>query len=61
MRPIPMGYLDGLGELQTQHSCIVLLDITENCNLQCPTCFAESGPGVTHMRRSAISCARSTR
>src|SRR3954453_7575783 len=45
MRPIPMGYLDGLGELQTQHSCIVLLDITENCNLQCPTCFAESGPG----------------
>lgn len=46
LRPIPMGYLDGLGDLQTQHSCIVLLDITENCNLQCPTCFAESGPGV---------------
>lgn len=45
-RPIPMGFLDGLGELQTQHSCIVLLDITENCNLQCPTCFAASGPGV---------------
>ena len=46
-RPIPMGYLDGLGELQTQHSCILLLDITENCNLKCPTCFAESGPGVS--------------
>lgn len=45
-RPIPMGYLDGLGELQTQHSCVLLLDITENCNLQCPTCFAESGPGI---------------
>ena len=45
-RPIPMGYLEGLGELQTQHSCVLLLDITENCNLQCPTCFAESGPGV---------------
>ena len=47
VRPIPMGYLDGLGDLQTQHSCILLLDITENCNLHCPTCFAESGPGST--------------
>ncbi len=46
-RPIPLGYLDGLGELQTQHSCVLLLDITENCNLKCPTCFAESGPGVS--------------
>ena len=27
-RPIPMGYLDGLGDLQTQHSCLVLLDVT---------------------------------
>ena len=45
-RPIPMGYLDGLGDLQTQHSCVLLLDITENCNLQCPTCFAESSPGI---------------
>ena len=45
-RPIPMGYLDGLGDLQTQHSCILLLDVTENCNLQCPTCFAVSGPGI---------------
>jgi uncharacterized radical SAM superfamily Fe-S cluster-containing enzyme len=46
-RPIPMGYLDGLGALQTQHSCILLLDITENCNLRCPTCFADSGPGLS--------------
>jgi 7,8-dihydro-6-hydroxymethylpterin dimethyltransferase len=45
-RPIPMGYLDGLGDLQTQHSCILLLDVTENCNLECPTCFAVSGPGI---------------
>ena len=44
-RPIPMGYLDGLGDLQTQHSCILLLDVTENCNLECPTCFARSGAG----------------
>jgi uncharacterized radical SAM superfamily Fe-S cluster-containing enzyme len=52
-RPIPMGYTLGLGELQTQHSCILLLDITENCNLRCPTCFAESGPGVNRYGRVA--------
>ena len=45
-RPIPMGYLDGLGDLQTQHSCLVLIDVTETCNLECPTCFAVSAPGV---------------
>ena len=41
-----MGYLDGLGDLQTQHSCLVLIDVTETCNLECPTCFAVSAPGV---------------
>jgi 7,8-dihydro-6-hydroxymethylpterin dimethyltransferase len=49
--PIPMGYADGLGELQTQHSCILLVDITENCNLKCPTCFADSSPGVSKFVR----------
>lgn len=44
--PIPLSYMNGLGQLQTQHSCIFLLDITENCNLHCPTCFAGSGPGI---------------
>ena len=52
-RPIPMGYLDGLGDLQTQHSCILLLDVTQNCNLQCPTCFAASGPGINRHARLA--------
>jgi hypothetical protein len=50
-RPIPMGYLDGLGDLQTQHSCVLLLDVTENCNLHCPTCFAVSGPGINRHAR----------
>jgi hypothetical protein len=50
-RPIPMGYMDGLGDLQTQHSCILLIDVTENCNLHCPTCFAESGPGINRHAR----------
>jgi uncharacterized radical SAM superfamily Fe-S cluster-containing enzyme len=49
--PIPMGYRNGLGELQTQHSCILLIDVTETCNLRCPTCFAESGPGIGRYAR----------
>ena len=49
--PIPMGYRSGLGELQTQHSCILLIDVTESCNLRCPTCFAESGPGIGRYAR----------
>jgi hypothetical protein len=46
VRPIPMGYLDGLGELQEQHSCLLLLDVTEACNIACPTCFAGSHPHI---------------
>jgi uncharacterized radical SAM superfamily Fe-S cluster-containing enzyme len=42
--PIPMAYFQGLGELQTQHSCILLIDINEACNLACPACFAASSP-----------------
>lgn len=44
--PPPAGYLRGLGELQTQHTCILLQDLTDHCNLSCPTCFAASGPAV---------------
>ncbi len=42
--PVPSGYLRGLGEMQTQHTCILLEDITQSCNLRCPTCFADSSP-----------------
>src|SRR5262249_12800748 len=42
--PIPLSYFQGLGELQTQHSCILLIDINEACNLTCPACFAASSP-----------------
>ena len=48
--PPPAGYLQGLGELQTQHTCILLQDLTDHCNLSCPTCFAESGPDGRHRR-----------
>ena len=42
--PVPSAYLRGLPEMQTQHTCILLTDVTETCNLRCPTCFTESGP-----------------
>jgi len=42
--PIPSAYLKGLGEMQTQHTCILLEDIIATCNLSCPTCFADSSP-----------------
>lgn len=45
--PLPAAYLRGLGEMQTQHTCILLEDINENCNLRCPTCYADSMPELT--------------
>jgi hypothetical protein len=44
--PVPSAYLRGLGEMQTQHTCILLEDITSKCNLRCPTCFADSSPDI---------------
>ena len=43
--PAPAGYLNGLGEMQTQHTCVLLEDVVQDCNLRCPTCFADSAPG----------------
>ncbi len=45
--PVPSGYLDGLGEMQTQHTCILLEDVVEACNLRCPTCFTDSSPELS--------------
>lgn len=42
--PVPTGYEHGLGPAHLQHSCIYLLDITSQCNLSCPACFAHSSP-----------------
>jgi Predicted Fe-S oxidoreductases len=27
-----------------QHSCLTIVEINDHCNLQCPICYAESGP-----------------
>ena len=34
----------GLCPDHMQHSCLTLVEITDNCNLRCPVCFADSGP-----------------
>ena len=44
--PVPSVYAAGLGELQTQHTCILLEDIAQSCNLCCPNCFASSSPAL---------------
>lgn len=33
-----------------QHGCLTLLEITDSCNLRCPTCYAQSGPERTTHR-----------
>lgn len=45
--PVPMRYEHGLGPAHLQHSCIYLLDITTQCNLSCPACYAQSSPANT--------------
>lgn len=45
--PIPQAYAQGLPEMQTQHTCILLEDIEASCNLCCPNCFASSSPQLS--------------
>jgi len=35
----------GLCPEHQQHTCIGIIEITERCNLACPTCFADAGQG----------------
>lgn len=46
----------GLCSEHEQHTCIALLEITSNCNLTCPLCFAGSAPGGDHV--SVDACRR---
>ncbi len=39
----------GLCTEHEQHTCVALIEITSTCNLKCPMCFAESGPGGKHL------------
>lgn len=44
--PVPGAYLRGLDEMHTQHTCLLLEDVIEQCNLRCPTCFTDSSPDL---------------
>lgn len=44
--PVPVAYATGLPEMQSQHTCILLEDLLDHCNLKCPACFAASGPAL---------------
>jgi uncharacterized radical SAM superfamily Fe-S cluster-containing enzyme len=42
----PNGYREGLPASHGQHTCILLLNVTERCNYACPTCYAAAlSPG----------------
>lgn len=39
----------GLCPDHMQHACLAIVEITDHCNLRCPTCYAASGPErLTH-------------
>ena len=46
----------GLCTEHEQHTCVGVVEITDNCNLTCPLCYAASGPGGRH--RSVADCRR---
>jgi len=50
--PVRWGcpYDCGLCADHQQHSCLSLVEITDHCNLECPVCYAESGPSRNHYR-----------
>ena len=38
----------GCGSAIDNHSCVLLVEITQKCNLTCPTCYAASSPQNDH-------------
>ncbi|BBE50436.1 Antilisterial bacteriocin subtilosin biosynthesis protein AlbA [Ferriphaselus amnicola] len=44
----------GLCPDHMQHSCLSVLEITDNCNLTCPVCYAESTPQQQHKPLSDV-------
>src|SRR5467141_2851915 len=50
--PVKWGcpYDCGLCTDHEQHSCLTLIEICDYCNLQCPICYASSGPSREQFR-----------
>lgn len=46
----------GLCPDHEQHSCLSLIEITDQCNLTCPVCYAESSPARTGYRSLEQVC-----
>lgn len=40
----------GLCTDHEQHSCLSIVEVTDRCNLACPTCYASSAPNYGHHR-----------
>jgi uncharacterized radical SAM superfamily Fe-S cluster-containing enzyme len=56
-RPFPDGYRNGLPTGHGQHTCILLLNVTEHCNYRCPTCYAtalEPGTKIEQPERPTL-------
>ena len=45
VRKLNCPYDCGLCPEHEQHSCIGLIEVTNNCDLKCPLCYANSGTG----------------
>ena len=60
--PVEWGcpYDCGLCTDHQQHSCLSLIEICDYCNLECPVCYAESGPARQEFRSLERSNACST-
>ncbi|MCK5812653.1 MAG: radical SAM protein, partial [Cocleimonas sp.] len=43
----------GLCSDHEQHSCLALFEIIDECNMNCPVCFANSAPGMGNPRSMA--------
>lgn len=57
-KSFPEGYRDGLPAGHGQHTCILLLNLTENCNYACPTCYAAAkspGEPMPHPLRPSLA------
>ena len=54
--PIEYGcpYDCGLCPDHEQHSCLTLIEICDHCNLNCPICYADSGPHRPEFRDLAV-------
>src|SRR5437899_2505341 len=54
--PIKYGcpYDCGLCPDHEQHSCLTLLEITDQCNLTCPICYSESSPQRVGTHRTLV-------